>query len=59
MKLAQRVMKILAPSCERQRMEFREGLAKVQAHTEDLMRTMRFTPEEAAKWKPSSPKQTT
>ena len=53
MKLMQKVMRILAPTCERQRMEFRQELAKVNAHTEDLLRTMRFAPEQVT-WKPSS-----
>jgi len=57
-KLYQKVMRFLAPSCERQRMEFREALAKLNAHAEDLQRTMRFKPEEVT-WKPQSPQSKT
>lgn len=54
MTLAQKLMRFISPSCEKQRMEFRESLAQVEAHTEDLVRTMRFTPEQAAAWNPST-----
>lgn len=39
-------MRFLAPSCEKQRMEFRRELAAVDAHAEDLMRTLKFTPQQ-------------
>lgn len=39
-------MRFLAPSCEKQRMEFRKELAKVEAHSEDLMRTLKFSPQQ-------------
>lgn len=51
MKLAQKLMQILAPTCEKQRMEFRHGLAKLEAHTEEFSRTMKITPEQMAQWK--------
>ena len=54
MKLTQKLMRFLAPQCEKQRQEFRHELAKVQAHTEDLMRTMRIKPEEAS-WNTPTP----
>jgi hypothetical protein len=46
MNLTQKVMRLLAPVCEKQRMEFREELSRVEAHTEDLMRTLKFTPQQ-------------
>lgn len=46
MKLTQRLMRVFAPSCEKQRQEFRAELARVEAHTEDLMRTLRISPEQ-------------
>ena len=51
MNLTQKLMRWIAPSCEKQRMEFRHGLAKLEAHTEDFSRTVRLTPEEVAQWK--------
>jgi hypothetical protein len=38
--VAQKVMKWLAPSCEKQRQEFRRSMAAVNAHAEDLTRTL-------------------
>lgn len=59
MNLTRRLMRFLSPACEKQRMEFRHELAKLEAHTEDFSRTMRLTPEQAAQWKlPSEPSKT-
>lgn len=33
-------MRILSPHCERQRMEFRQARLQVEAHAEDLTRTL-------------------
>ena len=46
MKWTQKVMRIIAPVCERQRMEFRGELARVEATTEDLLRTLKFSPKQ-------------
>lgn len=51
MNLTQKLMRIISPTCEKQRMEFRKELAKLDAHTEDLTRTLRLTPEQMAQWK--------
>jgi hypothetical protein len=40
MKVAQAIMRFVAPACEVQRMEFREGLARAAAHAENLTRTL-------------------
>lgn len=40
MKLREKIMRILAPECERQRMEFREARQRVEAHAEHLSRTL-------------------
>jgi hypothetical protein len=45
-KLTQRIMRIIAPVCEKQRMEFRAELARVEANTEDLLRTLKITPQQ-------------
>ena len=44
--MTQKLMRLLAPACEKNRMEFRQELAKVEAHTEDLLRTMRISPQQ-------------
>lgn len=54
MNISQRILRFISPACERQRMEFRHEIARVKAHTEDLMRTMKFTPEEMEQWKSQS-----
>jgi hypothetical protein len=54
MSLVHKMMRFIAPACEKQRMEFRHELAKLDAHTEDLTRTLRLTPEQA-EWLRSSP----
>ncbi len=41
MKFYQYVMRFLARRCEIQRMEFRHELARVNAHADDLIRTLR------------------
>lgn len=38
--IAQRLMRLLAPVCERQRMDFRETLARTTAHAENLQRDL-------------------
>ena len=45
MKLIHRFMRFVAPACEKQRQEFRLELARVNAHTDDLMKTLRISPE--------------
>jgi hypothetical protein len=55
MNLKHKLMRFLAPACEKQRMEFRYGLAKLEAHTEDFSRTVRLTPEQIEQWKLPSP----
>jgi len=52
--MVHRLMKFLAPTCEQQRQEFRLELARVNAHTEDLLRTVRIKPEEAS-WNTPTP----
>lgn len=44
MNLGQFLMRIFAPACEKQRMEFREGLARASAHAEHLTRTLESAP---------------
>lgn len=39
MKFYRWLMRLLASSCEKQRMEFRHELLRVEAHAEDLIRT--------------------
>lgn len=41
MKLYRWIMRMLASKCEKQRMEFRHELLRVEAHAEDLIRTVR------------------
>lgn len=43
MKFYRWVMKILARSCEKQRQEFRHELLRLEAHTEELIRTVKKT----------------
>jgi hypothetical protein len=40
LKLYQRIMRFLAPACERQREEFRHEVSRATAHAEDLQRTV-------------------
>lgn len=49
MKLHQRIMRLLAPLCERQREEFRIELARASACAEDLHRTVTLKREEIEK----------
>lgn len=48
MNLRQKLMRFLAPACEKQRMQFRREMDKVLAHSEDLTRTVRLTPQQVA-----------
>lgn len=49
MKLHQKIMRLLAPLCERQREEFRIELARASACAEDLHRTVTLKREEIEK----------
>ncbi len=42
MKLSQRLMKLFAPVCEKERLTFREELSRTQAMAEDMTRSLRF-----------------
>jgi hypothetical protein len=39
------IMRLVAPHCERQRMELRHDIARTEAHAEDLRRTVRAVDE--------------
>lgn len=40
MNFGQALMRFLSPTCERQRQEFRQTMARTSAHAEDLTRTI-------------------
>lgn len=46
--IAKRILRLLDPSGERERMEMREARCITEANAEDLMRTMRFRQGEIA-----------
>lgn len=48
MSLRSAIMRLLAPSCEKHRMQFRHELARTQAHAEDLQRTVKTSPQSVA-----------
>lgn len=41
-----KLLKLINRDREKQRMEMRQGLARVEAQAEDLLRTIRFTPQQ-------------
>jgi hypothetical protein len=46
-KLTQKIMRFLAPACEKNRQEFRHELARMNAHADDLLKTIKLSPEQA------------
>ena len=48
MSITQRILRFLDPETENLRMQFREAIAKVDAHTEDLTRTVVMDGEKIA-----------